>query len=128
MTTVIHHLTQEHNSLKVRINRLRSQKMMIQNKLILQSKAERKARTRTLIQLGALVNMTGLTEMCDIVAGEDLQLDLTAQDKAATLLGILVTLVEQMPPALSLEQKQIFKQKGIQSFKFYQAKKGENRK
>lgn len=49
----------------------------------------RKARTRTLIQAGALVNLVGLLELCDIEEGEDLQLDITSRDKAALLLGIL---------------------------------------
>lgn len=126
MTTLPHPLTQKHHTLTVKINRLRSQQMVIQNKLLLQSKADRRARTRTLIQIGSLVNMIGLTEMCDIQEGEDLQLDLTAHDKAATLLGILVTLVEQLPPTLSSEEAQAFRQKGIDTFKFYTAKKERN--
>jgi hypothetical protein len=66
MTTPLHTLTVKHNTLTTKMNRLRSQKMVIQNKLLLQSKATRKARTRTLIQVGSLVNMLGLLERCQI--------------------------------------------------------------
>jgi hypothetical protein len=119
MTKNLPSLTVKHNSLKVKMNRLRSQKVALQNKLDWHSKSERKARTRTLIQIGSLVNMIGLTELCHIVEGEDLQLDRAAQDKAATLLGMLTTLIEQNPSALSAEQEQMFRQKGIRVFKMY---------
>jgi len=51
--------------------------------------SERKARTRTLIQCGGLVSLSGLVDLCGIIEGEDLQQDLEAYEKAATLLGIL---------------------------------------
>jgi hypothetical protein len=122
ITTPPHPLTHKHNTLTTRMNRLRSQKMVIQNKLLLKSKAERKARTRTLIQVGSLVNMLGLLEMCNIQEGDDLQLDLTNHDKAATLLGMLVTLAQRLPTNLTAEQERSFKQKGINAFKFHYAK------
>lgn len=63
---------------------------------------ERRARTRTLIQAGGLLNLSGLLEFCSIEEGEDLQYDLESRYKAATLLGILSetfqTLVENPDP------------------------------
>jgi len=115
----IHPQSQKLRSLKAELNRLRTSQILLERKLNQQQKSERRARTRTLIQIGSLVNMIGLTELCHIVEGEDLQLDPIAHDKAATLLGMLVTLLEQMPPTLSSEQEHAFKQKGIRAFKMY---------
>jgi len=50
----------------------------------------RKARTRTLIQLGGLVEKSGLADLFDIKLGSDLQLDKEELLKAATLLGFLI--------------------------------------
>ena len=49
----------------------------------------RKARTRTMIQLGGLVDKAGLTSMFEIEPGDDLQSDIHELDKAAALLGFL---------------------------------------
>src|SRR5438477_1660789 len=57
----------------------------------------RKSRTRTLIQLGGLVSLTGLLDYCDINIGEDLQEDITKMDKAAVLLGILLETYDNVP-------------------------------
>lgn len=114
--------TQKLHSLKTELNRLRTTQILLERKVSQQQKSARRARTRTLIQLGGLLTMIGLTEMCGIVEGEDLQLDRTAQDKAATLLGMLVTLFEQLPPILSLEQEQAFQRKGIRALKVHSYK------
>lgn len=45
------------------------------------SKKQRKARTRTLIQLGGLVHKVGLSEEFRIALGEDLQMDEAAREK-----------------------------------------------
>lgn len=58
---------------------------------------QRKARTRTLIQLGGVLKLTGLLDYCDIKVGEDLQEDLTAMDKSAVLLGILLETYDKVP-------------------------------
>ena len=50
----------------------------------------RKARTRTLIQLGGLVEKAGLMEVFNIEPGEDLQKDLTKKDAVFGLLGALL--------------------------------------
>jgi hypothetical protein len=51
---------------------------------------ERAARTRTLIQLGGLIEKVGLTDMFSIIPGEDLQSEISSLDKAATLYGFLL--------------------------------------
>ena len=56
-----------------------------------QNNTQRRARTRTLIQMGGLLNMVGLPQLCGIAEGDDLQLDLDNQDKAATLLVYLIS-------------------------------------
>jgi hypothetical protein len=119
----LHPQSKKLSSLKIELNRLRTSQVVVQRKISHQEKSERRARTRTLIQLGGLVNMIGLTEMCGIVEGDDLQLDIPAQDKAATLLGMLVTLIEQLPPTLSFAELESFKRKGIRVMKQHGAKK-----
>ena len=67
--------------------------------------------------MGGLLHMIGLSELCGIHEGEDLQLDSEAMDKAAILLGMLVALKEELPPTLTPEQIATYKQKGIRCMK-----------
>ncbi len=60
------------------------------------TKQQRRARTRTLIQIGGLVKLAGLLDVCNIQEGEDLQSDLEQQDKAAVLLGLLTEVCENI--------------------------------
>jgi hypothetical protein len=74
----------------------------------------RKARTRTLIQLGGLIEKSGLLESFDIVIGDKLQQDLGKKEQVFALLGGLLELKEMMnqqefPLAL-------LSQKGAKSF------------
>ena len=110
-------------SIATELNRLRTQQVVLERKVAQQSKSERRARTRTLIQMGSLINMRGLADLCGITEGDDLQLDMESRDKAAILLGMLGTLVEQLPPALSSSEIEAFKQKGIRIFKQHETKK-----
>jgi len=55
---------------------------------------ERKARTRTLIQIGGLVDKAGLLELFDIETGDDLEQDIKSLNKAATLLGFLIDTID----------------------------------
>jgi len=71
------------------INRLNLQKNRFKQIEKTHSKQERRSRTRTLIQLGGLVEKSGLMELVNIQTGEDLQLDNDAFEKAATLFEIL---------------------------------------
>ena len=56
----------------------------------------RKARTRTLIQLGGLVEKSGLMENFDLEVGDDLQRDIHKKDQIFALLGGLLELKEMM--------------------------------
>ena len=49
----------------------------------------RKARTRTLIQLGGLVEKSGLLEPLNITPGDDLQKDVEHLESTAILTGAL---------------------------------------
>ena len=80
---------------KIEINRLLAKKAALQHKMKKQKNSKRKARTRTLIQLGGLLDLTPLLSICNIELGEDLQLDYP--DKSATLLGILITFCNKLP-------------------------------
>lgn len=71
--------------MNTRLNRLRAERASLQNKLGHSSKKQRRARTRTLIQLGGLIHKCGLTEKFGIELGEDLQADEVAREKAKEL-------------------------------------------
>jgi hypothetical protein len=58
------------------------------------SKNARKARTRTLIQLGGLIEKAGLLNLLDLETGQDLQKDDDTVNAAATLMGSLLFLKE----------------------------------
>ena len=68
-----------------RLNRLRANRTALLHQSGKSSKRQRKARTRTLIQLGGLVHKCGLTEKFGIELGEDLQGDEKAREKAKML-------------------------------------------
>jgi hypothetical protein len=78
------------------LNRLQSLKAQLSKKQKTYDNTDRRARTRTLIQMGGLLNMIGIPQLCGIEDGDDLQQDLENQDKAATLLGMLVHLNETL--------------------------------
>ncbi|MDR2723672.1 MAG: conjugal transfer protein TraD [Holosporaceae bacterium] len=80
-----------------------------------QENKQRKARTRTLIQLGGLLDLTPLLSICDINLGDDLQLEYP--DKAATLLGILSHFCKQLPEEISEEDLSQLKNSGVKSIK-----------
>ena len=72
----------------------------------------RKLRTRTLIQAGGLLSLSGLLEQCGILEGEDLQHDLEGHEKAATLLGILMDASETILQNNDAQQMEQFKKFG----------------
>ena len=109
--------------IQVKINRLQSQKAVLENKLKIKNNSLRKARTRTLIQMGSLLNMLNLPNICGIDEGDDLQLNFEASDKAAILLGMLAHLEDSLPPTLSAEVISSFKQKGIRVIKNHTAQR-----
>ena len=99
MTTSLQNISNKYSNIEVQLNRLLSQKASIQHKLKIKNKSERKARTRTLIQLGGILSLTPLLDICDIHLGDDLQI--SHQDNADLLLGILSSLLDNFPDNLS---------------------------
>lgn len=116
-------LDQAQLQIQVKINRLQLQKATLENRLKTNSKSFRKARTRTMIQLGGLLNMLNLPNICGINSGDDLQTDFEASDKAAVLLGMLVHLEDSLPPTISDQAINRFKQKGIHVIKNHATQK-----
>lgn len=111
-----------------KLNRLQARKAQLENHQKSLSIMDRRARTRTLIQMGGLLNMIGLPQLCGIHEGDDLQTDPLNHDKAATLLGMLVHLNEKLleQPHLFEEELGIldgFKKRGIQMMKRHEIRK-----
>ena len=99
----------------IELNRLRSKKAALELKMKKSENKKRKLRTRTLIQLGGLLDLTPLLSLCGIELGDDLQLE--HQDKAATLLGILITAANQLPDTIPDEGLSQFKRLGASFLK-----------
>ena len=110
MTTSLQNISKKYSNIEVQLNRLLSQKAYLQHKLKIKNNAERKSRTRTLIQLGGILSLTPLLNICDIHLGDDLQL--SYQDKADVLLGILSSLLEHLSDNLSISDLEHFKHIG----------------
>jgi hypothetical protein len=111
-----------------KLNRLQAQKANLDNQQRAVDNTDRRSRTRTLIQMGGLLNMIGLPQLCGITDGDDLQKDLYNQDKAATLLGMLVHLNEKLleQPLLFEADAGIlesFKQRGVRMMKEHEIRK-----
>jgi hypothetical protein len=108
-------LDKKFTDIEISLNRLRSQKAALQHKQKRKENSDRKARTRTLIQLGGLLDLTPLLSICGIELGDDLQLD--QQNKAATLLGILVSVTNQLPENINEEELENFRKIGVKLLK-----------
>lgn len=103
--------------LEIKKNRVNAQ-LNIQNKKTLATEnIARKKRTRTLIQMGSLIKLSGLMEICEIEGGEDLQSNPENSDKSAILLGIFMTCVENINDHFDESTIQGFKEKGIRKLK-----------
>lgn len=87
------------SGIEIELNRLRSEKAALQFAEKRQNNRNRKTRTRTLIQMGGLLELTPLPSICGIELGNDLQLE--HKKKAAVLLGILAKYTESLPDTLS---------------------------
>lgn len=106
-------------ALEIKKNRINAQLNIQNKKTIATENIARKKRTRTLIQLGSLIKLSGLMEICEIEEGNDLQSNPEDADKAATLLGVLITCVENMREELDESVLEILKQKGIRTLKMH---------
>jgi hypothetical protein len=102
-------------NIEIKLHRLYAKKAALEHKLKRSENSQRKARTRTLIQMGGLLDLTPLPSICGINLGDDLQLD--HPDKSATLLGILVHLWDKFPDAISDENLEKFRNIGINFLK-----------
>jgi hypothetical protein len=108
-------LQKQYADVEVRLNRLHSQKAALQYKLKLRKKSARKARTRTLIQMGGLLELTPLPSLCGISLGDDLQIDYP--DKAAILLGMLSELANDRSDVFSDDALAKFREIGKKALK-----------
>jgi len=70
----------------------------------------RKSRTRTLIQLGGLIEKTNLLEPLDLTLGDDLQKNESLFDNVAILAGALADIYPLLKN--DREQKILWKEKG----------------
>lgn len=114
--------TKKLKAIDVKLNRLRAQKNMLDMREKNMSKQLRMKRTRTLIQVGGLLSVAGLLDRFSINLGEDLQMDMQQHDKAATLLGVFVSLLEQLPHEFTDTEIEALKNKGIRAMKMHEAK------
>lgn len=71
-----------------------NQKQVLDMRQDLSFKNARRARTRTLIQLGGLIEKAGLLDLLNLQTGQDLQKDFETVDATATLMGALLFLKE----------------------------------
>jgi len=111
-----------------KLNRLQARKAQLENHQKALTVMDRRARTSNLIQMGGLLNMIGLPQLCGIHEGDDLQTDPLNHDKAATLLGMLVHLNEKLLEQPHLFEAEVgildgFKKRGIQMMKSHEIRK-----
>jgi hypothetical protein len=76
------------------------------------SRKIRKARTRTLIQLGGLIEKAGLLDFVELETGQDLQKDPATFEGAATLMGALLSLKESFLSEEADAQKMLWASRG----------------
>ena len=83
----------------------------------LRTKNARYSRTRTLIQLGGLMDIVGFPKKFNIKLGDDLQIDLLSVRKSAVLLGALQELIEQLPSSLIDAKRSVWRETGFELLK-----------
>ena len=102
------------SAIEINLNRLKAKRAALEHKQKITTKRERMLRTRTLIQLGGLLSVVKLTDKFDIFPGDDLQGDLDGHDNAMTLLGLFVSVMDQLPESFDKDALRI---KGISFMK-----------
>ena len=75
----------------------------------------RKARTRTLVQLGGLMAKSGLIDLFEIELGQDLQTDDEVFEDVAALMGALVEIKYACDLNTLPQQKILWAEKGKQA-------------
>jgi hypothetical protein len=78
---------------------------------------DRRARTRTLIQVGGIVKLSGLFPICRIEEGDNLQYDIGSRDNAALLLGILLDAVHNISDPPDAAQMETWRASGTRLLK-----------
>lgn len=76
------------------------------------SRKTRKARTRTLIQLGGLIEKAGLLDFVELETGQDLQKDPATFEGAAIIMGALLSLKESFQTEEADAQKILWASRG----------------
>lgn len=109
------------HQIRIMINRKNAEMSAVSYKMTKANSINRKARTRTLIQLGNLVSISGLSSLLNIQEGDDLQSDLISKDKAAMLLGAISEIMEGESP--SPLQQERWLDKGIRLLKMREYQK-----
>ena len=89
-----------------------NQKQALERREGSSSKKARRARTRTLIQLGGLIEKAGLLALLDLETGQDLQKEEDTRDAAATLLGALLFLKQFFDGEETETQKMLWRLRG----------------
>jgi hypothetical protein len=75
---------------------------------------ERRARTRTLIQLGGLIEKAGILDRLEIPLGSDLQQDTDLKNNVMVLMGILTDVRQNLDE--NLYSKTLLLQRGKEAF------------
>ena len=98
------------------INRLSNELNRQTRKSKYANDASRKSRTRTLIQLGGLLDKAGITDKFSIMLGEDLQSDIPQMDKTDVLFGFLIEATATLNDSKEVRQK--WQRLGTRAFKY----------
>ena len=109
-------------AIDAKLNRLRTQKTALEFKQLNEKKQMRMKRTRTLIQAGGLLSLSGLLERFSITPSDDLQHVEDNHDKAATLLSVFISLIEQLPSEFTKAELDALKNKGIRAMQMHEEK------
>lgn len=73
---------------------------------------QRKARTRTLIQLGGLAEKSGLLNTLGLCVGDDLQRELSCYEGVSILMGILSEAQDRLNEGSGNAQKHLWRERG----------------
>lgn len=84
--------------LAIKINRLKASKSALEDQIKQKDYKNRKKRTRTLIQMGGLIKLSGLMELCDLHEGETYKTRYQHRNKSAILLRLLVDTANRFEP------------------------------
>ena len=113
----LHGKQQNYSRVRAAINKTLSDQARLQTTIKTETLRHRRARTRTLIQAGGLLNLSGLLQICQIEEGDDLQLNFGSLDKAAVLLGILLDTADAISDPPDAGQMEAWRELGTRLLK-----------